>query len=121
MKLWKDGKPTPLALAALCLAVLATVLLGGKGAEKSSASQQETRIAEVLEAMAGVGKVEVALFYGQEKSEIWGEEAAARPTGAVVVAQGGGNLTVRLSLIRAVRTLLSLPENAVDVFEMEEE
>ena len=42
-------------------------------------------------------------------------------TGAVVVAEGADDLSVRLSLIRAVRTLLGLPESAVDVFVMEEE
>jgi hypothetical protein len=36
----------------------------------------------------------------------------------VVVAQGADALSVRLELIRAARTLLSLPEEAVDVFVM---
>ena len=40
--------------------------------------------------------------------------------GAVVVAEGADDLWVRLSLIRAMRTLLGLPESAVDVFVMEE-
>jgi hypothetical protein len=35
-----------------------------------------------------------------------------------VVAQGADDLAVRLELIRAVRTLLGLPEAAVDVFAM---
>ena len=69
---------------------------------------EEARIAQVLSAMAGVGKVEVALFY----PETTGGFAQSAPTGAVVVAQGAGDLTVRLSLIRAMRTLLGLPETA---------
>ena len=40
--------------------------------------------------------------------------------GAVVVAQGAGNMEVKLNLIRAVRTLLTLEESAVDVFVMED-
>ena len=79
------------------------------------ASQQEQRIAEVLSAMAGAGRVEVALYYARETTGSSGE-----PTGALVVAQGADDMQVRLNLIRAVRTLLGLPENAVDVFVMEE-
>ena len=110
----KDGR-SGLWLA-LALAVLACVLmLGGEG--KTDASQTERRVAEVLSAISGAGKVEVALFYTRSSS--YGDETGA-PTGAVVVAEGAGNLGVRLDLIRAARTLLGLPENAVDVFVMEE-
>ncbi len=114
MKLLKERKPV-LWLALAAAAVIAALLLGGREAS-SGASQQETRIAQVLSAMTGVGKVEVALFYPENP----GGFSQSAPTGAVVVAQGAGDLTVRLSLIRAMRTLLGLPETAVDVFEMEE-
>lgn len=88
----------------------------------TSGSAEEKRIAEVLGAMAGAGKVEVALFYGRENASLMGgETATGRPTGAVVVAEGANDLSVRLALTRAVRTLLGLPEAAVDVFVMEEE
>lgn len=107
--LWLVG-----ALAALLLA--GALLSGGGG---SSASNEESRIAEVLSAMAGAGRVEVALYYG-EASESAFAQTVKRPTGAVVVAEGADDLAVRLRLIRAVRTLLGLPETAVDVFEMEE-
>ena len=100
----KDGK-AGLWLAA-ALAVLACVLmLGGEG--KTEATQTERRMAEVLSAIAGAGKVEVALFYAQPTS--YGTESST-PTGAVVVAQGAADLGVRLDLIRAARTLLGLPE-----------
>ena len=68
--------------------------------------------------MDGAGKVEVALFYAQEAGAFGA--SASVPTGAVVVAEGAEDMAVRLKLIRAVRTLLSLPESAVDVFVMEE-
>ena len=100
----KGGRPLLwLAAAALLAAVLLSLNTG-----EDAASREERRIAEVLEAMAGVGEAEVMLFY-----------AGDMPTGAVVVAQGAEDLGVRLSLIRAVRTLLGLPEAAVDVFAME--
>ncbi len=116
----REIKYVILAVAALALAVLLFQLpSGGTG---GSATQEEKRIAEVLSAMAGAGKVEVALFYAQETQGLLnGGSTASRPTGAVVVAEGAGDLSVRLSLIRAVRTLLGLPESAVDVFVMEEE
>ena len=99
------------AAAALCFLLQAE--------EGGTASQQERRIAEVLSTMAGAGRVEVALYYAQEEADLFGQSAYAVPTGAVVVAEGAGEMQVRLSLIRAVRTLLGLPETAVDVFEME--
>lgn len=99
-------------LAALLSAAVMLALL--MGAERTAASREEQRVAEVLSAMAGAGRVEVALFYGEEKT------LSQKPTGAVVVAEGADDVAVRLRLIRAVRTLLGLPETAVDVFEMED-
>ena len=48
---------------ALFLLAAALMLSGG---ETTGATQQEKRIAQVLSAMDGAGKVEVALFYAQE-------------------------------------------------------
>lgn len=88
--------------------------------EGGTASQQERRIAEVLSTMAGAGHVEVALYYAPQESDAFSVSSAGTPTGALVVAEGAGEMAVRLQLIRAVRTLLGLPETAVDVFEMED-
>ena len=106
----------PLWIAAAAAVVLLALLLNS-GGQPDTASAQEKRMAEVLSAMEGAGRVEVALFYAQSSG---GFSAAANavPTGALVVAEGAGDMGVRLSLIRAVRTLLGLPENAVDVFVM---
>ncbi|MBE5802341.1 MAG: hypothetical protein E7319_08650 [Clostridiales bacterium] len=104
---------TLLWVAVALAALMAALMLGG--GTSSMENREEKRIAEVLSCMAGAGKVEVALFYATS-----GDGGnAALPTGAVVVAEGAEALDVRLSLIRAVRTLLSLPESAVDVFPME--
>lgn len=96
----------------VALAAVAALMLGG-GASPSAESRMEKRMAEVLGSISGAGKVQVALFYTDQ-------EETQRPTGAVVVAQGADDFAVRLELIRAVRTLLGLPEAAVDVFAMEE-
>lgn len=121
MKAWtwlKTGKR--LWWAALGVLLAACLLAASQGTGGGgSASAEEKRIADVLSAMAGAGRVEVALFYETEAVAAFGGSGKSRPTGAVVVAQGAGDLQVRLELIRAVRTLLGLPENAVDVFVME--
>lgn len=109
------GKP---ALWFLCALVLFAAALLGAGGQSGAGSTQEKRIAEVLSAIEGAGKVEVALFYAQTDAAFGASSSA--PTGAVVVAQGAQDMGVRLQLIRAVRTLLGLSENAVDVFVMEE-
>lgn len=108
-KQWMNHRSAIWMMVALA-AVLAMVLLGGG----SHPASEEKRIGEVLSRIAGAGKVEVALFYGKNAS---GQENAA-PVGAVVVAQGAENIEVRLNLIRAVQTLLNLPQTAVDVFAM---
>ena len=106
------GKTGLWLAAALALAALCLVFSSGGS---QTASQEERRIAEVLSAISGVGKVEVVLYHNRQNAF----EDDNLPTGAVVVAQGAEDVEVRLQLIRAVRTLLSLPENAVDVFAME--
>lgn len=112
MKGLRDGKMILWLSAAL--AVFALALMIGENVSQSTASQEERRIAEVLSAMAGAGKVEVALFYAGEAERGY----TGGPTGAVIVAEGAADMGVRLSMIRAARTLLGLPENAVDVFAM---
>ena len=103
---------------ACAMGLLAVMIAMGAGGQTDNASQEERRMAEVLGAIAGAGRVEVALFYSGEADAGYG--AVRQPTGAVVVAEGAGEMAVRLQLIRAVRTLLGLPESAVDVFVMEE-
>lgn len=110
------GKTTLWLVGAL--AVLAVAMSLSAGWQTDSASQEERRMAEVLGAIEGAGRVEVALFYTEESAGGYG--SARQPTGAVVVAEGAGEMSVRLQLIRATRTLLGLSENAVDVFVMEE-
>jgi len=111
------GSWSKLWIVAAAAVLLALMLMETNSG--GTASQQEQRIAEVLSTMAGAGRVEVALFYAKQET---GSFAATgdTPTGALVVAEGAGDMAVRLNLIRAVRTLLGLSENAVDVFVMEE-
>ena len=112
-KRWMSNRSLLWVIIAMA-ALLALLFWGGEGTS-SVESRVEKRMGEVLGSIAGAGRVEVALFYaGDDK------QPAGMPTGAVVVAQGADDLAVRLELIRAVRTLLGLPEAAVDVFAMRE-
>lgn len=114
------GNRTPLWIVIAAAAVLLALLMT-QTTEQGTASAQEKRIAEVLGAMAGAGRVEVALYYAPQAAGSFAVQAETAPTGALVVAEGAGDMNVRLNLIRAIRTLLGLPETAVDVFVMEEE
>ena len=114
MKRLKENRWFLLAAVLLCC-LLCFLLLSGRSAGGSGTSE-EKRITQVLSAISGAGKVEVAVYYNSGAD---GFSSSAPPVGAVVVAEGADDLKVRLSLIRAVRTLLGLPEAAVDVFSME--
>ena len=97
-------------LAALAGAVALCLLLGATSSSPASTAL-ESRLSRVLSAMDGAGRVEAAVFYQ--------EEGDARPTGAVIVAEGAQDVAVRLQLTRAVCTLLGLEASQVDVFPAE--
>ncbi len=118
LKWLKAGSKTLWITVAL-MVIFAAFLLFSPQNVTSGASTEEKRIAQVLSAIAGAGKVDVALFYGQNDTGAFGETSRA-PIGAVIVASGADDIEVRLNLIRAARTLLCLPESAVDVFVMED-
>lgn len=119
------------AQAAMLLAVL--VIAGGAlwpqqtqiaSQTASHASELEARLGEVLSEISGAGRVEVAIQYEarQEAQPVWsgtqtnsGNDA---PVSVIVVAQGAGDVAVRLRLARAVQTLLQLDAECVEVFEM---
>lgn len=92
------------------------------------ADELELRLGEVLSQMTGAGRVEVVIQYAEDAyaGEEWfsaHEEPQRRgtPTAVIVVAEGAGDLHVRLQLARAVETLLQLNAETVEVFEMRKE
>ena len=92
--------------AALLLAAL-MLIMGMRGGGQGL----ETRIARTLSRMEGAGRVTVTIRTAYQSSG-FGAGGQYVPCGAVVVAQGAEDMAVRLRLIRAVRTLLGLPETA---------
>ena len=76
LKWLKEGRHPLWLFAALLVLVAVMALTGGQG--KDTASQEEKRMAEVLSAMAGAGKVEVALFYDKAQADAFGGGGAGR-------------------------------------------
>lgn len=92
-------------LVSLLFCVALCLMLGTQG---ESASTEESRISRVLSAIDGAGTVEVAVYY---------EDAV--PCGAVVVAEGAGDVAVQLRLLSAVTTLLGIDQGRIAVYERE--
>ena len=117
---WKEKKHGQWLVLVLLLALSGALLLSDMNLSGGQ-SAMEKRIGQVLSAMDGCGKVEISIYYGPEKRTLWGETTESNvPLGAVVVAEGAGDIEVRLMLIRAVKTLLGLDQQAVQVFPMGE-
>lgn len=89
-------------LAALALCAGLCLVLGASG---SAGDAGESRISRVLSGIDGAGQVEVAVYY---------EETV--PCGAVVVAEGAGNVAVQLRLTSAVSALLGLAPERIAVY-----
>ena len=121
MKSWLDRlktmKSAPWMLALICCAA-ALLLLPGGSAKPAAMTEEEQRVSATLGQIAGAGDVRVSIYYAQEASAFGGGNRT--PVGAVIVAQGAGDLSVRLNLLRAAETLLGLDANQVDVFKMED-
>lgn len=95
-------------IAVLIGSVAICLLLQGNSAP--STASEESRLAQILSAMDGAGSVEVALHYTAE-------DGASVACAAVVVADGAGDVAVRLRLTRAVTTLLGIDGSRVEVFQ----
>ncbi len=107
-------------LAAVCAA--AFLLFSVNPLTKSPAvtmTEEEQRLSATLSSIAGAGEIRVSIYYAQAASA-FGGTGARTPIGAVIVAQGAGDVAVRLNLLRAAETLLGLSASQVEVFPMEE-
>ncbi|MDR0396686.1 MAG: hypothetical protein LBH66_05230 [Oscillospiraceae bacterium] len=99
---------------------------GGQSGSASPGSALETRLASILSSIDGAGMVEVMIYEAASaasSSYDWlggaygGGEGSRQAVGVVVVADGAGDVRVRLELVRAVQTLMDLPASAVEVFQ----
>ncbi len=115
---WKEKKHGQWLILVLLLALSGALLLTDMNISGGQTAM-EKRIAQVLSAMEGCGKVEISIYYGPESTDVWGgEKKNTLPIGAVVVAEGADKIEVRLMLMRAAQTLLGLDQQAIQVFPM---
>lgn len=92
-----------IAAAAVC--ALLALAMGEFGAQgDGTATEAEARMERLLSRVDGAGRVTVMLS---------GEEGA--PTGAVVVADGAGDVRVALELQRSVRALTGLELERIEI------
>ncbi|MBQ9263886.1 MAG: hypothetical protein IJ189_06690 [Clostridia bacterium] len=123
MTRWLDKikalKMGPWLLAVLCCA-LAALLMSVSPGQTTAMTEEESRISQTLSRIAGAGQTRVAVYYAQEAAAFGTGSGGKTPVGAVIVAQGAGDIAVRLQLQRAAQTLLGLSAQQVEVFPMEE-
>ncbi len=112
----KTARGGPWLLALCCCA--AALLLLPLGSQSSAMTQEEKRISDTLSHIAGAGSIRVSIYYAQETAAFG--SGGKTPVGAGIVAQGAGDIGVRLNLMRAAQTLLGLDASQVDVFLMED-
>lgn len=92
-------------LAAILFCVALCLMMGQQDA---ASTDEEGRISRVLSAIQGAGTVDIAVYY-----------EADVPCGAVVVAEGAGDIAVQLRLMSAVTTLLGVEPDRVSIFARE--
>lgn len=93
-------------LIAAVIICVGLCLLLGTGMENEGS--EESRISRVLSAMAGAGQVEVAVYSTDEV-----------PCGALVIADGASDISVRLRLSSALAALLGLSPDRIAVYPRE--
>ena len=103
--------------ALACALAWALMSLPSRG--NSGMTEEEQRVSATLSRIAGAGEIRVSIYYAQAAGAFG--SGGRTPVGAVIVAQGAGDVGVRLNLLRAAETLLGLSAAQVEVFPMEEE
>lgn len=92
-------------LAAVLLVFLCLNVFGKQGAEKGYSTEQETRIAALLERLDGVKDASVLIT-----------EAEGEAVGAVVLFKGEDGLILRMNILEITANALHIPKSAVTVY-----
>ena len=90
-------------------AVAAAALISMKTPGSESVSPMEARMERVLSAIDGAGRVNVLINENEEGSIL----------GVLVVADGAGDMTVRMRLMSAVKATLGADMSQIEIVEME--
>ena len=105
--------------ATVALALLGLALLNG-GATRSAEvrTDLETRLEDVLSRVEGAGRVRVLIAERQEIGEMQAGADEGGVGGVLVVAEGAGDVRVRLLLSNAVRSVLNVELKNIEIIEM---
>lgn len=98
------------ALLYVCSTGGESINLGGAGT--TSETGTEKRLERVLSEINGAGDVRVMITYETV------EDGSERVAGVIVVAEGAANMSVKMDLIYAVRAVLGIEQNRIEIFEM---
>ncbi len=85
------------------------------GSANASLDATEIRLAQVLEQIRGAGEVDVMITY----ETMYEDDETLGVRGVLIVAEGAGDMMVRVDLQRAAQTVLNVDASAVEVFEAE--
>ena len=83
--------------------------------------KKEEQLENILQKVAGIGKVEVmiTLDSAEEKSRLMENTRVQKVEGVLVVAEGAGDAQTDAEIIRAVQALFSLESHKIRVMKME--
>ena len=123
-----------LAVIVIAVVIVAYILYSsgsftGTSAQKTSSTDTESRLEEILSKINGVGKVKVMIYYenslnNSEDSSIsfnssyFSSSNNYEIKGVLVVAEGADNMEVKVQILRAVETLLSINADCIEIFTM---
>ena len=105
-------------LIILCLAGLVFISASlSSAADAQDMTALEQRISRTLSLIRGAGKCRITLYSPEKESAF---SSASAPSGAVILAQGAGDVAVRLQLSQAAEALLGLTPDRIEIFQMED-
>ena len=113
-------------IVVILIVLLVLVLIiptSSREAENSSSTTEtaeekdlEKQLKRVLEAMEGVGSVEVMITLEEEESSIFGTTGGTgKVRGVVVVAEGAGNAIVETRISNAIKALFSIDAHKISI------
>lgn len=117
----KGARQLPVLALVLLLAVAALLYMNAAGAEKGqvAGTELELRMARVLSQVQGAGEVRVLLRERESAAAMAQQGETQLADGAVIVAEGAGDIKVQLALQRAAKALLGVPLERIEVLQMD--
>ena len=122
-----------LAVIVCVIIVVAFVLYSSKSnsssANSAASTNVESRLENILSKINGVGNVKVMIYYenslnNSESNSInftngfSSSSKSQEIKGVIVVAEGASDMNVKVQLLRAVETILSINADCIEIFTM---